>query len=133
MAGDAVTLKIVTNGETHAIRVLPAIPLLQAKIANLASLDQTNRNDFKHVNLMRLVVRESLSEFVGAAESGDLNSRAAVIPLEMVLKIIGSKDALKCTASHGIDFSGIWPRELLATAKDPRLQNFVKHRLPPLA
>ncbi len=133
LAGAAVTLKIDASGVSHTIRVLPAIPLLQAKIANLANLDQTNRNDFKHVNLMRLVVRESLSEFVGAAEAGDLNSRAAIIPLEMVLKIIRSAAAQKCTTSHGIDFSGIWPRELLASAKDPRLQNFAKHRLPPPA
>jgi len=51
LAGEAVILKIDANGESHAIRVLPAIPLLQAKIANLANLDQANRNDFKHVNL----------------------------------------------------------------------------------
>lgn len=133
LVGEAVILKINADGVSHAIRVLPAIPLLQAKIANLAHLDQTNRNDFKHVNLMRLVVRESLSEFVGAAEAGTLNSRAAIIPLEMVLKVIDTPDSLKCSVSHGIDFSGIWPRELLANAKDPRLQNFVKHRLPPLA
>ena len=131
MAGEAVTLEIDIEGETHAIRVLPVIPLLQAKIANLASLDQTNRNDFKHVNLMLLVVRESMSELVVATESGALNSRAVIVPLELARKIISSPDALKCTASHGIDFSGIWPRELLASANDSRLQNFVKHRLPP--
>lgn len=133
LAGDTVTLEIKTAGKTHAIRVLPAIPLLQAKIANLASLDQTNRNDFKHVNLMLLVVRESLAELIGAAESAELDSRAAIIPLEKVLKISRSPDALKCANSRGIDFSRIWPRKLLTSAKDSRLQNFVKHRLPPIA
>ncbi|MEO5913819.1 MAG: hypothetical protein ABIS50_06275 [Luteolibacter sp.] len=130
LAGDAVTLEINTDGETHAIRVLPVIPLLQAKVANLANLDQTNRNDFKHVNLMLLVVRESLAELIGAAESKLLDSRAAIVPLEQVLKIIASSDAMKCIASHEIDFDGIWPRDLLIKARDSRLQNFVKHRLP---
>jgi hypothetical protein len=76
---------------------------------------------------MRLVIRESLSEFVGAAEAGDLNSRAAIIPLEMVLKVIGSTDALKCTTSHGINFSGIWPRELLASATDSDILTSVEN------
>ena len=133
LEGENVTLRIDMGGEILAIRVLPVIPLLHAKIANLARLDQTTRNDFKHVNLMRLVVRESLAELIGAAESGALDSRAVIAPLEKVLGIITSPDANKCTSSHGIDFSEIWPRQLLADAKDSRIQNFVKHRLPPPA
>jgi hypothetical protein len=133
LSRESVTLKINTGGESNAIRVLPVVPLLQAKIANLATLDQTNRNDFKHVNLMLLIVRESLWELIDAAEIGALDSRAAIVPLEQVRKIIASPEAMKCTVSHHVDFSGIWPRELLVAAKDPRLQNFVMHRLPPVA
>ncbi len=113
--------------------MLLVVPLLQAKVANLAHLDQSYRNDYKHVNLMLLVVRESLVELIGAAETGLLVTRAVIIPLEKVLKIVTSADALKCVSIHNIDFDRIWPRELLATAKDARLQNFVKYRLPPLA
>lgn len=133
LSKEAVTLKINTDGESSAVRVLPAVPLFRAKIANLATLDQTHRNDFKHVNLMLLVVRESLSELIGAAESGLLDSRAVIVPLEQVRTIIASPEAIKCTVSHEVDFSRIWPRKLLAEAKDPRPQNFVKHRLPPSA
>lgn len=32
--------------------------------------------------------------------------------------------------AHGIQFDGVWPRDLLTAAIDPRIQNFVKHRLP---
>ena len=45
-------------------------------------------------------------------------------------KIDASPDALKCSSVHGIEFDSVWPRELLTAAKDPRIQNFVKHRLP---
>lgn len=132
LAKEADTLHIAFGGESHPIRVLPIIPLFQAKIANLAALDQKNRNDLKHVHLMRLVVREYLAESIEAVESESVNSRPVIVQLELARKIASSSDALKCTTSHGIDFRGIWPRELLASAKDRRLQNFVKHRLPSL-
>ena len=133
LSKEADTLQIHIGGESHSIRVLPIVPLFQAKVANLAALDQTNRNDLKHVHLMRLVVREYLAESIEAVESVSVNSRPVIVQLELARKIVSSSDALKCTTTHGIDFSGIWPRDLLASAKDSRLQNFVKHRLPPLA
>lgn len=82
---------------------------------------------------MLLVVREYLAESIEAVKSEMLNSRPVIVQLELALKIASSSDALKCTDSHGIDFGGIWPRELLINAKDTRLENFVKHRLPPPA
>ncbi len=116
---------------TFSARVIPPVVLLQAKIANVAKLDQTGRNDFRHVHLMLLVVRAYLSELTEATESGLIDSRIAIIQLELARKVIASPEAIKCTASHEIDFNGIWPREMFAQTKDPRLQNFVKHRLPP--
>jgi hypothetical protein len=133
LAKEADTLEINVGGEAHAIRVLPIVPLFQAKVANLAALDQANRNDFKHVHLMLMVVREYLAESIEAVESGEVHSRPVIVQLELVRKVITDPAAIKCTVSHGVDFSGIWPRVLLAEAKDLRLQNFVKHRLPPVA
>jgi len=131
LAKEADTLEIHIGGEIHTVRVLSIMPLFQAKVANLASLDQTNRNDLKHVHLMILVIREYLIEYIEALKMEAAHSRPVIIQLELALKIASSPDALKCTSSHGIDFSGIWPREPLIAAKDSRLQNFVKHRLPP--
>jgi hypothetical protein len=80
-----------------------------------------------------LVVREYLAESIESVESGEVHSRPVIVQLELVRKVITDPAAIKCTVSHGVDFSGIWPRVLLAKAKDPRLQNFVKHRLPSVA
>ena len=127
---ESASLMIELAGESLAVRVLPVIPLFRAKVANLAALDQANRNDLKHVNLMLLVVREYLAELVRAAESGALDSRGAIVPMEQTREIVLSPEALKCAASHGLDFTGIWPRDLLASATDQRLRNFATHRLP---
>ncbi|MEY3895660.1 MAG: hypothetical protein RLZZ214_1179 [Verrucomicrobiota bacterium] len=133
LAKEADILEINVGGKSHAIRVLPITPLLQAKVANLASLDQSNRNDLKHVHLMLLIVREYLAESIDAVESGTIDSRPVIVELELIRRAIASPEAVKCTVSHKVDFSGIWPRELLVGAKDSRLQNFVKHQLPPSA
>lgn len=130
LSAEAMTVGINIDGEIYRIRVLPILTLLQAKIANLAKLDQANRNDFKHVSIMLLVVREYLSEVIAIAESGALDSRAVIVQLEHFRKIVASPESLKCSTVHGIRFDGVWPRDLLTGAKDPRIQNFVKHRLP---
>ena len=125
----APVVEVEDSNGTFSARVIPPVVLLQAKIANVAKLDQTGRNDLRHVHLMLLVIRAYFSELTEATESGLIDSRIAIIQLELARTVIASTDALQCTVSHGIDFNGIWPRELLAQARDPRLQNFVKHRL----
>lgn len=127
---DSVILHLGTEGESNAVRVLPILALLKAKAANLSSLDQANRNDFKHVQMMLLVANEYLAELVRSAESGILESRATIIALEESRKIVLSKEAIRCERDHGIDFGSMWPRELLKLANDPRIVNFVKYRLP---
>ena len=130
LSAESAVLDIEFDGEIFEARVLPILTLLQAKVANLAKLDQAKRNDFKHVSIMLLVAREYLTELIVAAESGAADSRAAIGPLEHFRKIVASPDALKCSSVRGIEFDSVWPRELLTAAKDPRIQNFVKHRLP---
>jgi hypothetical protein len=130
LSGESIILDIEIDGESFEARVLPIITLLQAKLANLAKLDQANRNDFKHVSIMLLIVREYLCEVVSTAESGILDSRAAIGQLEHFRRVISAPESLRCSTDHAIQFDGVWPRDLLSAAKDPRLQNFVKHRLP---
>ncbi|WP_367874356.1 hypothetical protein [Luteolibacter sp. Populi] len=131
LAAEAIELEFEADGEWLTCRVLPLLLLFQAKVANLAKLDQTGRNDRKHVSILLLVVREYLAELIRAAESGELEPRGATVPLEQALKIVNSPDGVKCFSVHGIVFDDIWPRDGLAAATKAPLQNFQKHRLPP--
>lgn len=131
LSADAIELEFEADGQWLTCRVLPLLPLFQAKVANLAKLDQTGRNDGRHVAILLLVVREYLAELIQAAESGELEPRGATVPLEQTLKIVSSSDGVRCSSVHGILFDGIWPHDCLATATRPPLQNFRKHRLPP--
>lgn len=131
LAIQAPVIEVEDRDGIFSARVLPSIVLLQAKIANVARLDQTDRNDLKHVSLMLLVVRAYLSELIEATEAGLIDSRIAIIQLELARSVTASPDALKCSVSDGFKFMEIWPRDLLGAAKDSRLCNFVKSRLPP--
>lgn len=124
-------LTVEDGGHTFTARVIPPLILLQAKAANAASLDQTGRNDLRHLHLMLLVIRAYLAELIEAVSAGAIDSRPAISQLELARSVISSKEALKCATKYGVDFSGIWPRTLLAEATDQRLQNFLKHRIPP--
>lgn len=130
LAIQAPIIEVEDRDGAFSARVIPPVVLLQAKIANAARLDQTGRNDRKHVHLMLLVIRAYLSELVEATEAGLIDSRIAVIQLELARKVATSPDAGKCSALHGINFDGIWPRGLLNAAQESRLRNFVRHRLP---
>ena len=129
LLGELIIFDIEVDGESFEARVLPIITLLQAKLANLAHLDQTNRNNFKHVSILLLIVREYLCEVISTAESGILDSRAAIGQLEHFRRVVSSPESLKCSANHDIQFNDVWPQYLLTAAKDSRIQNFVKHRL----
>lgn len=124
-------VEFIVSGESYAVRVLPVLSLLQAKIANLVTLHQQDRNDFKHVHLMMLVTREYLSMMVETVEAGAVESRPVIERLEQALKIVSSPEVEKCIRQFKLDFALIWPRDLLEKSADQRLQNFVKHRLPP--
>jgi len=131
LSGDAVEMEFEADGQWLTCRVLPLLALFQAKVANLAKLDQTGRNDRKHLSILLLVVREYLAELLRAAESGELEPRGAILPMEQALKVVNSPDGVKCATVHGIAFNDIWPRDSLAKATKIPLQNFQKHRLPP--
>lgn len=130
LAVEPMTIILDEATAPYRVRVLPIQTVFQAKVANLAHLDQTGRNDFKHVHLMILVAREYLSDLIRGAEAGEFSSRAAIGPMEAILKIVRSPNADRCRTIHHIDFTRGWPRERLSAATDERFVRFVKHRLP---
>lgn len=129
LCADPLILRLKLEGIEYPFRVLPSHTLLQAKIANLATLDQTTRHDFKHVNIMLLVNREIIKGLLARVESGDLEARTAIGFLEKIRKMLLTDHALACAKSHGIAWQDIWPMKDLRQTLNPKIQNFVKHWL----
>jgi len=121
--------QIITINGAEA-RIPSPVAQLQAKIANVARIDQTDRNDLRHLRIMMLVVREFLIDVLLAVEARIFDPRAAIDELEAARAAITSGEATKCIKIASIDLSAIWPLELLAASQNERIRKFVEHRLP---
>ncbi len=106
----------------HAVPVLFPHLLLQAKLENVLHLDQSGRQDLKHVRIMALVLREFLRDVVSSATSE--NEKYALNLLQRVQAILTSKSAPEVSRIHRVDFGDILPRELLTSSPLRKLANF---------
>ena len=110
------------------IRVLFPHLLLQAKLENALRLNQQERQDIKHVEIMALVLREFLTEVVTTTTSE--NEKVALELLQSVLAVLTSENAREFTRIHKVAFDSIMPAELLCKSPLRRLANFGQRRLP---
>ncbi len=112
------------------VALVPApIKLLKAKISNVATLDQTTRNDVKHLKMLLLCHREFIKDFLNGAEAGKIEPRAVVNLLEETRTIIGSAEARKAATRWNIDYGSVWPQEQLEKSPLDKVRNFVSRRL----
>jgi hypothetical protein len=120
------TVPLIVAG--HEIQVLAPHVLLKGKLANLLHLDQTNRNDGKHVELMLLVLREFLADSVATAAAG--NERAVLGLLKDVLDVLNSADGREFCRRFGRSFADILPSNALNASTSAKIQRFAKEYLP---
>ncbi len=110
------------------VQVPGPIVLLKAKIANLADLPQTGRQDARHVAILTRLLPAYLEDLQKAASEGRMEERKLLSFLERLLTIITSKNGPKAFEQLKID-----PRTLFAglkAGKLPKLRAFIKKRLP---
>jgi hypothetical protein len=110
------------------VQVPGPIALLKAKIANLADLPQSGRQDSRHVTILTRLLPAYLEDLQKAASEGRLEERKLVGFLERLLAIVTSKNGKKALGQLKIE-----PRTLFAglkTGKLPKLQAFMQKRLP---
>jgi len=110
-------------------RVLLPHLVLKAKIENSISIDQTERNDVKHVSMMLICVRSFVSELVGQVGTSKLGERPLVNLLGEVWNIATSQHAEKATKLWGIDFREVWPMEELKMSGSEKVARWLEHRL----
>lgn len=116
----------IALGETH-VRVPGPIALLQAKIANVASLAQTGRQDARHVTILARLMPAYLADLQALAVAGQMNERKLIEFLERLLAVSTTKSACKIFAGLRLE-----PKQLfqgLGHAKLPKLRAFLDKRL----
>lgn len=79
-------------GETP-VRVPGPIALLQAKLANLAEINQSGRQDGRHVLILSRLMPAYLEDLRAAAAAGRLEERKLIGFLERLLAVVSAKAA----------------------------------------
>ena len=111
------------------VRVLDAISCLKAKIANAAYIDQANRQDVKHVKIMKLCAREFTLDLVAQGNQGHISERLAINYLEDLRETVASPGAEMVTRKWNITFDEVMPREAIRRSTMEKVQNFVRFQL----
>lgn len=113
------------NGKRYA---LPSPDLmLKAKLANLSAIDQSDRQDARHVRILVRCCANYLRDAIEAARTGDIEEREVVDLFMRVHRLIRSKESIRLNAVHGLSLAAaIPPHQNLE--KLPKLEAFYRHQ-----
>jgi len=111
------------------VRVLDAISCLKAKIANVADIDQSRRQDVKHVKIMKLCAREFAIDMLAQASRGEISERLVINYLEDLREAVSSPKTQIATQKSGLTFDEVMPIEAIRQSSLEKVQNFAQHRL----
>jgi hypothetical protein len=117
----------VAVGETH-VQLPGPIALLQAKIANVADITQTGRQDARHIMILAQVLPAYLEDLQKAVIEGRMEERTLIEFLERLLAVVTAAKAKTVLKQLPLD-----PRSLFAglgREKLTKLQAFIGKRLP---
>jgi hypothetical protein len=117
----------VALGETR-VQVPSPIALLQAKLANVADLAQSGRQDARHVLILAQLMPAYLEDLQKAAVEGRLEESKLIEFLERILSVVTTEKALKVFKNLSIDAQKIFNG--LRSEKLPKLRAFLEKRLP---
>jgi hypothetical protein len=111
------------------VRVLDAISCLKAKIANAADIDQTDRQDIKHVQIMKICAHEFTKDLIALGDQKRVSERLVVNRLEDLRETIVSPKAELVTRKWDIRFDEVMPVESIRQSTMRKVQNFAQFRL----
>lgn len=120
-------------GEARTRVLVPGpIALLRAKVANAHDLDQTGRQDFRHVQILARILPKYLQQLADTAASkspGALTDRTVVDYAETLLKLLREPKSKKVFGELGIPRTALF-LGLVTPPYLPKLGQFLKIRLP---
>lgn len=115
------------GAESVKVRVPAPMALLKAKIANATEIDQTNRQDEKHVRILHAILPCYFEDCDKAAVGGKLSERDLVNRLHYLKEIVSSEAATGLFKKLGLSVE-----TLFTPARDSSLhkvQEFCKYQL----
>lgn len=112
------------------IRVIDPIFLFQSKCHCLMGLDQTGRQDEKHLRMLCLVLPMYLEELLEEASNGQITQRAFIKEVKLLLAILKRSIIKQALASIGFDPVELVPVEQLRDSGLTTVVRFVDSAYP---
>lgn len=110
------------------VQVSSPIALLQGKIANVADIAQSGRQDGRHVLILTRLIPAYLRDLQQAVAAGGMSERELINHLERLLAVVSSEKGKKVMAGLEISpaalYAGLGNRDL------SKLTAFLEKRLP---
>ncbi|MEI6862575.1 MAG: hypothetical protein WCL04_10035, partial [Verrucomicrobiota bacterium] len=110
------------------VQVPGPIALLQAKIANVADLKQTGRQDARHVRILVQLMPGYLKDLKRATAEGSLEERKLIELAERLLAVVTTAKARKIFGQLQLDPRGLFAR--LDAEQLTKLRAFLEKRMP---
>jgi len=127
---EAMKLAIEHDYHGSPVRILDPISLLCGK-ANLAlTIDQKQRRDVEHLQVMVVCVRAFLRETLRGVAAGELPARGWLGAVERVLKLAESAIGKKAARKLGVDWPAALPEPEILASEHSLVVQFRKKRLP---
>lgn len=120
-------------GESKTQVLVPGpIALLQAKIANAYDLNQTGRQDLKHVRILARVLPRYLQQLLDTAAddaTGQLTGRGVIDFAESLLKLLRASKSKTVFTNLGLPRSSLFDG-LVTPLPFSKFERFLRDRLP---
>ena len=121
---------LTAERDGKAIRVLDPVSLLYCKTYLAVRVDQTNRRDMDHLQIMIICVRAFLRETLSGVQSGDLPARGWLGALERVLKLSETSLGRKATSKFGVNWADALPEPEINSSGHSIASQVRQKRLP---
>jgi hypothetical protein len=99
----------------NGIKVIDPICLFRSKCHCLLGLDQSDRQDARHVRMLALILPEYLSLLIDDIDSENLSDRALLKEIKLLKKILGTHACRRALAQLEIDPDSLIPWSKLKT------------------
>jgi len=115
--------RVVDDGN---IKVIDPIYLFRSKCHCLLGLDQSDRQDERHVRMLALILPEYLSFLIGEAAAGNLGERAFLKEIKLLRKILGTSVCRRALGQLELDPHALIPWSTLDTCGLETLATFAR-------
>jgi hypothetical protein len=110
------------------MRVIDPLYLFLSKCHCLLGLDQTDRQDERHVRMLALILPEYLILLIEDADTGKLDDRPLLKEIKLLRKISSTSTCRRAMQLLGIDAESLIPWARLESSHSERLVKFARRQ-----